>query len=121
MRTLFFTTRQRSQTGNQRKHITKEVVMVTNFCTTHNDQGRIRYAVLVRVNRNKDEVVFELGIFQIFLHQTTEIQYLLGASITANTTAQCTVDRTHRMSYFRLRSEEHTSELQSRFDLVCRL
>src|SRR5699024_12284819 len=27
----------------------------------------------------------------------------------------------HRLYYFYTRSEEHTSELQSRFDLVCRL
>src|SRR5699024_12617292 len=29
--------------------------------------------------------------------------------------------RDHETTYFHSRSEEHTSELQSRFDLVCRL
>src|SRR5699024_11850808 len=32
----------------------------------------------------------------------------------------CTIDN-HYFNRYRLRSEEHTSELQSRFDLVCRL
>src|SRR5207249_5331479 len=30
-------------------------------------------------------------------------------------------DRVHHWTRYQLRSEEHTSELQSRFDLVCRL
>src|SRR5437868_12454780 len=43
------------------------------------------------------------------------------ASVTVLPTARITSDNTGRPVAMELRSEEHTSELQSRFDLVCRL
>src|SRR5207249_7474758 len=46
---------------------------------------------------------------------------VLGCEVYVSQEGHKTRSRTDRYNHLVLRSEEHTSELQSRFDLVCRL
>src|SRR5438067_1813111 len=64
-------------------------------------------------------------IYTLSLHDALPIFLLLGMALLAPALAQAPADLTNskiEFAYFPpKRSEEHTSELQSRFDLVCRL
>src|SRR5699024_12548763 len=68
------------------------------------------------------------AIYTLSLHDALPIWVRVGVSISRNSCASRTVraarltfDRSRRAWAGPGRSEEHTSELQSRFDLVCRL
>src|SRR5699024_12773741 len=61
------------------------------------------------------------SVFSI-IHIGKKIQFFFAFCFSLSpTSVVCTMKSRRKLISRRLRSEEHTSELQSRFDLVCRL
>src|SRR5699024_11798997 len=83
------------------------------------------YNIIIYMNAAVLLLMFILLVIQVFYRKwlndpltwSEEIAILTMVWITFVGAYQCTAEDSH----LKMRSEEHTSELQSRFDLVCRL
>src|SRR5699024_12086169 len=78
---------------------------------------KIRVAMFIMENINKENEL--IMTYRVIAEKTnTSLQTV---SETMKALQESNLLSKIRNGYYRVRSEEHTSELQSRFDLVCRL
>src|SRR5699024_11356721 len=91
------------------------IVYVVNRTRKDEDEGITELLRSFQIGKlaNTTAVVIEVLLLQIVL------TFLLAGSIQAQSAAGMT-DMSNNLLFAASRSEEHTSELQSRFDLVCR-
>src|SRR5699024_12329674 len=85
-------------------------------CETAPPTSRLPYPTLFRSDR--DDVNIEVSTVRT---QSPPVDAVLRAAEDADAIGVGSRGRSRRHPPRRARSEEHTSELQSRFDLVCRL
>src|SRR5206468_11459926 len=88
---------------------------------------RLRGADETMVERQNDGAGFVVDatappeLYTLSLHDALSIYEMVEVSAIAASLITCATTARQRAHCFRWRSEEHTSELQSRSDLVCRL
>src|SRR5699024_12224683 len=90
---------------------------------THSDDKRIQFSI----DRYVNALGFHCQHKTFHSHPETNARYIRAAEflcqmvISSSTKQSCDGTKSVRLTHNFKRSEEHTSELQSRFDIVCRL
>src|SRR2546422_6858505 len=100
-----------------RRQRTKELILMSRGCHIKNGLERFRRSGIPLERKNGDMTRHTLAIAFVCTAQAACTQSSQAAPLRLGTTT--TVEQSGALAL--LRSEEHTSELQSRLHLVCRL